>query len=298
MKKLFKSIFSKRFQEAHDAFESYSKIHEMISQNIVTYESEIEQRINEMEEEKKMRSSDINFQTKEYEMFYDDIEALMITNIKEKNAELNEIGWDLDDIINNFVEKTGEKRCLVEFSNKLSKHTIIDFDPILVENDKIELVEFPEFNKEDDVVYVEHMINLYNDIQHAKESIDTANKVLENLNESDPMFKAFESIKELNMSNLSTAEVDYLREVKKTKIQVDKTLNFLELPTDESMETIMVHAYLRKLVDFEILHSRFAFKRYTNYVPECMETYIEKIGFFVLDEECSQKVISRKKEVA
>jgi hypothetical protein len=298
MKTLFRSFFSKRFQEAHDAFESYSKIHEAISKNILTYESEIEQKINEMEEEKRMRSSDINFKTKEYEMFYDDIEALMITNIKEKNAELNDIGWDLDDIINNFVTKTGEKKCLVEFANKLSKHTIIDFDPVFIENEKLELVQFPELNKEDDLVYVTDMINLLNDIQHARNSIEITNKALDKLSKDDPMYKAFESIKELNLSNLSTAEVDFLREVKKTKVKVDKTLNFLELPTDESMETVFVHAYLRKLVDFEILHSRFAFKRYTSSIPEFMNEYIDKIGFFVLDEECSKIVMSRKKEVA
>lgn len=288
--KLVKSLFkmlniSDKYIEINETIEKYSAIHSAIAQSIGQYESDVEKIAKDNEHKLSNRASNQDFQTKEYKRLYKNIEALMLTGIKEKYLELREFGLVVDNIMESFVEKDGMEKVFKVFGHKLSKHSIIDFDESMLFDENVSIVDFPEMKKDDAKTYAKKMELLLEDIEKARENIRYCEQALQNLEEGDPLIVIFSKMKGINESNLSTFEVDYLREVKFTKNMLDKTLNFFPVPKDISKETVALHAYLRKLVDFEILKSDFFYKRFTNTLPECMDMFKEDLGFFILDEE-------------
>lgn len=299
--KLVKSLFkmlniSDKYVEINDTLDNYAAIHGVIANGINQYKVDVEKVAKENELKFSERSSEMNFETKEHKKLFRNIEALMLTGIKEKYLEMQEFGLVVDNIMDTFSKRDGEEKVFSIFGHKLTKHSIVEFNEFMLKDTNVELVEFPEQKNDDIALYAKKMDALLFDIQKAKENIDHCENIIRELKAGDPLHHIFNQMKEINVSNLSTFELDYLKEVKFTKNMLDKTLNFIQPPFDINKETVAIHAYLRKLVDTGILDSAFFYKRFTQTIPDCLQPFKEELGFFIIEEELAAKQQKEKEQ--
>lgn len=216
----------------------------------------------------------------------------MFNGIKSVYVQMNEVGLSLDTLFLEHLEN-GKRGCLTLHANKLPKHSSLNFEPEMLESENLNIIEFPEAKAEDVLNYTSRMHSVLKCYNETVIKIQKLEALLAKSNETGFDIKMFETLLQLNKDNLSKFRLEFAKEAKATKVIVDKSLNFLMLPTEITIETLRVHAYLRKLVDFKILSSSIEFKLFTNKFPDIIAKFQSDLGFLVLSED-DMKVLNEK----
>lgn len=272
------NFFRKPYKDVHDAIKSYENLYKTASKAIETFE-------NDSDIEKNKHT-----------------EALFLNSLKEHYLNMADSGLDLDHIIENHLksEDSKNKDKLSQFGTKLQKHSVLELNELLLSNKDIEIISFPEILNSDVFNHADKLHSIFKDheetlirIEQIKQILDKANKEKEVLN-----LNTFERCLHLNESNLHTYKLEFMKELKKTKIQLDKTMNFIPLPNEMNEETIIFHAYIRKLISIDIFTRNQVFKRFTNKIPDCLKEFEDKLGYFELNEEQVGIVVETKTKVA
>lgn len=266
------NIFKKPFKDVHDAVKGYERFHKKIIETISLYEEKTKVKTNETE-------------------------TLLLVGIKESYLLLRDSGLDLDNIILNHI-RNGEEKKLSQFANKMQKHSIVPVSNDLILNKDIEITQFPEVSAKDVVNYAERMLAFYKDYKETLRKIQELETLIAAGLENKLNIKMFDTLLQLNKQNLVLFKSEFAKEAVKTNRMLEKNLCFLSLPHELNEETIRLHAYLRKLVDFEVVTSKQIFKRYTSNIPACLDGYKEELGYFELSEEQVDIVLELKKKSA
>jgi hypothetical protein len=267
-------IFKKPFKDVHNAVKSYENLYKQASVSIDKFE----------------KNEDID-KNKYSESFFN-------TELKLHYLNMCESGLDLDHLIEIHVKKAENADKLAQFATTLQKHSIIELDEVLLSNKDIEIVSFPEKEDADVFKYANRLHAIYKDMKKTEIRIVQLKKLIESADSKLLKIPTFENCLKLNESNLNTFELEFMRELRKTKMSLNKTMNFFPLPDAINEDTIRFHAYIRKLIDLELFTKDQVFKRYTNRIPECLKEFEDKMGYFDLTEEQVQIVLDAKKVAA
>ena len=267
-------IFKKPFKDVHNAVKSYENLYKQASISIDKFEN----------------NDDIN-KNKYSESFFNNELKLHYLNMCES-------GLDLDHLIDIYIKKSENTDKLTQFSTTLQKHSIIQLNEVLLSNKNIEIFSFPEKENSDVFKYANRLHSIYKDMKKTEVRIEQLKRIIKSADSNLLNIPTFKHCLSLNESNLNTFELEFMRELRKTKMSLNKTMNFFPLPDSIDENTICFHAYIRKLIDLELFTKDQVFKRYTNLIPECLKEFKDKIGYFELTEEQVQIILDAKKVAA
>lgn len=266
------NIFNKQFKDVHDGIKSYERFHHKIEKAIKDYNE---------------NTKSITKET----------DQLFLIGIKEIDLLLRDSGLDLDNIIYNHIEN-GENKKLSQFALKMQKYSIVEVTNEFVQNKDIELVNFPDVSAKDVANYADKMLAYYIDSKKTEKKIKELEILLSSGLESKLNMQMFETMLAINKQNLVLFKSRFSKEAVYTNRLLEKSLCFLSLPYEMNEDTIRLHAYLRKLVDFEIVSSKHVFKKFTPMIPNIVDKYRDSLGYFELNEEQTEIVLSLKKKSA
>lgn len=266
------NIFNKPFKDVHDGIKSYERFHKKI-------EKAIEEYINNTK------------------VITNETDQLFLIGIKEIYLLLKDSGLDLDNIIYNHIENGKDKK-LSQFATKMQKHSVVTVTNEFVKNKNIELVSFPEISAKDVSNYAEKMLSYYKDYKETERKIAELETLVSAGLDNQLNIKMFDTMLLLNQQNLVLFKSKFAKEAIQTNRMLEKSLCFLSLPHELNEDTIRIHAYLRKLLDFEIISSKQVFKRFTSNIPSVLDSYKDELGYFELNEEQTDILFELKKKSA
>ncbi len=266
------NLFNKPFKDVHDGIKSYERFHKKIEKAIQEYITNTKVITNETDQ-------------------------LFLIGIKEIYLLLKDSGLDLDNIIYNHIENGKDKK-LSQFSTKMQKHSVVTVTNEFVQNKNIELVSFPDVSAKDVANYAEKMLAYYKDYKETERKVSELEMLISSGMEKKLNIEMFNTMLLLNQQNLVLFKAKFAEEAIYTNRMLEKSLCFLSLPHELNEDTIRVHAYLRKLLDFEIISSKQVFKRFTSNIPSILNDYRDELGYFELNEEQTDIVLELKKKSA
>lgn len=217
----------------------------------------------------------------------DYVKKIMLVEIKETFFELKNVGIAIESIIIGL----SEKHSIDYFTEKCDcfpKYCTLDFQKSFLENQKIEIEQFPDFLDSDVRSYASNMKKIYKNYNSTEEKIKTLKSLINEFKKINKNPSAFETLLALNEEELVNLKLKYAKELLETKYLLDKSLNIFPLPTEMNLDVINIHAYFRKLVDVEFLHSGYIFKRYTLSIPKLLSSFKNELGFYELDKELAK----------
>ena len=262
MKKIFSFFKKNKNKDVENFIDAYSVIFSKVTDAVDDYEAKISEK-----EIIKMHYVDVQF----------------TTGLKITMTDLREVAFQIDESILSKIENDGD--IITSFANCLPKHTTIPFCDDMLLNKSIEIITLPMLEKEDIGVYSGELFDAYNGInnyEHKITGIKTSIKNLENKGVNDFYFKKLLAHNESELLNLKRI---FAEELVSTKIDLDKTLNFISLPIDINMDTVFVHTYFRKLIDKKLLSHTKQFRRFTTNRPKIVAKYFKEMGLFYLNQK-------------
>lgn len=269
--KRFLNIITRKYKDADGFIKAYENIHSRIAKSVDEYNDSLE-------EMGRYHYSDVS----------------LTNGLKIIQNELNETGYQIDNVISAWVEKGDDTEWIGKYSHMLPKFTSLEFNEEMLSNEYVKLISFPSIEMDDLDTYASKLKSTLFEIQEQEEKNKKLELLVESLKTQNLDSSRFEKLMKVNDGALSDLKLIYAKELSNTKIMVDKTLNFLSMPNGIDLNTVAVHAYFRKLVETGFLSHTICFRRYVDNKPNIIAPYFEGLGLFFVNENKDNKTIENE----
>lgn len=275
MKRFF-NMLTRKYKDADSFIEAYNQLHNRIAITVDEYNEKIEK--NEIT---RFHYSDVS----------------LTGGLKTIYEELRSTGYQIDNVILGWIEKDeNDEEWIGKYSAKLPKHTTIDFHSSMLLGENVEVESFPLFENEDIEKYASNLNNIFNRIQETENKIKKTTLFREQFVGKNFDLSRFDKILISHNDILKDLLFEFSQELSNTKIMIDKTLNFVSLPTKVEIKTIAIHAYLRKLVETGFLSHKKCYRRYVGNRPAIILPFFEAFGMYYVGES-KTKTKEKKEEI-
>jgi len=262
--KRFLNMITGKYKDADSFISAYQKLHKRVASSVDEYDQKVVD-----EEITRFHYTDIS----------------LTGGLKVINQELNETGYQIDNVILNWIEKGDDNEWIGKYSATLPKFTSLPFSKEMLENEAVKILSFPRFENSDLDEHVPRMKNIFYDIKNQELKIEKLDLMIKHLESKNMNVDKLEKLIKINKCELSKYKLLFSEELSYTKIMVDKTLNYLALPTDININTVATHSYLRKLVTDGFLSHSICFRRYVQNKPSIIAPYFDSLGLYYTEEK-------------